>query len=156
MQETGKYTDSVRQQAISLYQQGKGYKAVARELGLTRDTVRNWVATFRLTGRTVPAHSAKPKAAERKPSRNTIQQREERYGPARLAFEQTSASLREIAKRYGVDYSCLWRFLQKHHPESIVKHKYVQHMEVLRKNLLRMEEEMHQALLALTQPPDSE
>lgn len=138
-----------------MYQEGKGYKAVARELGLTRDTVRNWVTTFQLTGRTAPVRSARPKAPERKPSRNTIRQREERYGPARLAFEQTSASLREIAKRHGVDYGCLWRFLQKHHPESIVKHKYVQHMDVLRKDLLRMEEEMQQALMTLAQPPDS-
>ncbi|MBQ6910966.1 MAG: helix-turn-helix domain-containing protein [Bacteroidales bacterium] len=46
------YPDTLRQQAIALYQQGKGYKAIGHELGLTRDTVRNWIATYRLTGRT--------------------------------------------------------------------------------------------------------
>lgn len=52
-----RYPDALRKQAIALSNQGKGYKAVARALGVPRDTVRSWVQSYRLTGRTESVHT---------------------------------------------------------------------------------------------------
>ena len=40
MPSSTRYPDALRQQAIALHRQGKGYKAIGHELDLPRDTVR--------------------------------------------------------------------------------------------------------------------
>ena len=40
---TVKYPDALRQQAIALHQQGKGYKAIAQKHGLNYNNLRNYL-----------------------------------------------------------------------------------------------------------------
>ena len=114
-----KYPDSLRQQAIALYRQGKGYKAIGHELGLTRDTVRNWIASYRATGRTESVQTTGQ--LRNGPS---YQKREECYTAAREEYETTSASLLAIAQKHGLNYNNLRNYLLSNHPESALLHAY--------------------------------
>ena len=124
-----RYPDSVRQQAIALSNQGKGYKAIATELNLRRDTVRNWITTYRRTGRTV--------SVEVTGQMRTVQlaQQETLYAKAREVYETSTESLLAIARRHGVNYNNLRHFLQQHHPESALLHAYVKRSAELQKAL---------------------
>ena len=115
-----RYPDSLRQQAIALHREGKGYKAIGRELGLARDTVRNWIASYRLTGRTESVQTTGQ--LRNGPS---YRRREERFAAAREEYETTSASLLAIAQKHGLNYNNLRNFLQQYHPESALLHAYV-------------------------------
>lgn len=88
MAATVRYPDFLRQQAIALYQQGKGYRAIGHELGLTRDTVRNWINSYRLTGRTESVETTGQ--LRNGPS---YQRREERFAAAREEYESSSAKM---------------------------------------------------------------
>lgn len=114
-----KYPDSLRQQAIALHLQGKGYKAIGHQLGLTRDTVRNWIATYKLTGRTESVQTTGQ--MRNAPS---YQKREERFAAAREEYETTSASLLSIAQKHGLNYNNLRNYLLNNHPESNLLHTY--------------------------------
>ena len=114
-----RHSDALRQQAVALSQQGKGYKAIARALGLPRDTVRNWIVSYRTTGRTESVHSTGQLRTA--PS---FQEREERFAKARQEYETTSASLLSIAQKHGLNYSNFRNFLQQYHPESVLLHSY--------------------------------
>ena len=124
-----RYPDSLRQQAIALSNQGKGYKAIATELNLRRDTVRNWITTYRRTGRT--------ESVEVTGQMRTVQlaQQETLYAKAREVYETSTESLLAIARRHGVNYNNLRHFLQQHHPESALLHAYVKRSAELQKAL---------------------
>ena len=119
MPATVRYPDSLRQQAIALHLQGKGYKAIGHQLGLTRDTVRNWIATYKLTGRTESVQTTGQ--LRNGPS---YQRREERFAAAREEYENSSASLLAIAQKHGLNYNNLRNYLLRNHPESTLLHTY--------------------------------
>ena len=119
MPATVRYPDSLRQQAIALYLQGKGYKAIGHQLGLTRDTVRNWIASYRLTGRTESVQTTGQ--LRNGPS---YQRREERFAAAREEYDNSSASLLAIAQKHGLNYNNLRNYLLRNHPESTLLHTY--------------------------------
>lgn len=104
---TLRYPDTLRQQAVALSQQGKGYKAIASALGVPRDTVRSWIARYRQDG-----------------SMGTVEKREVLYEQARKEYEAGTQSLFAIAQRHGLNYYNLRNFLRQHHPESLVMHQY--------------------------------
>ena len=116
---TTRYPDTLRQQAVALSQQGKGYKAIASALGLSRDTVRNWIASYRATGRTESVQTTGQ--LRNGPS---YQKREERFAAAREEYETTSASLLAIAQKHGLNYNNLRNYLLSNHPESALLHAY--------------------------------
>ena len=116
---TTRYPDTLRQQAVALSQQGKGYKAIASALGLSRDTVRNWIASYRLTGRTESVQTTGQ--LRNGPS---YQKREERFAAAREEYETSSASLLAIARKHGLNYNNLRNYLLSNHPESALLHAY--------------------------------
>ena len=114
-----RYPDTLRQQAVELSRKGKGYKAIARALGLKRDTVRNWIVSYRATGRT---ESVQTTGQFR--TAPSFRAREERYAKAREEYETSSASLLSIAQKHGLTYNNLRNFLQQYHPESALLHAY--------------------------------
>ena len=114
-----KYPDALRQQAVALSQQGKGYKAIASALGLSRDTVRNWISSYRLTGRTESVQTTGQ--LRNGPS---YQKREERFAAAREEYETSSASLLAIARKHGLNYNNFRNYLLSNHPESALLHAY--------------------------------
>ena len=115
-----RYPDTLRQQAVALSRKGKGYKAIARALDLPRDTVRNWIVSYRTTGRTESVQTTGQLRTA--PS---FRAREERYAKAREEYETSSASLLSIAQKHGLTYNNLRNFLQQYHPESALLHAYV-------------------------------
>jgi transposase-like protein len=119
MPSSTRYPDALRQQAIALYRQGKGYKAIASALGLSRDTVRNWISSYRLTGRTESVQTTGQ--LRNGPS---YQKREERFAAAREEYETSSASLLAIAQKHGLNYNNLRNYLLSNHPESALLHAY--------------------------------
>lgn len=80
-----RYSDSIRMQAISLYLQGKGYKAIGSELKLPRDTVRGWIRAYR---------QKEGDEIERQEPQDTTQlaEREAMYAAAREEYESSPAS----------------------------------------------------------------
>ena len=100
-----RYSDALRQQAIALSNQGKGYKAIATELDLRRDTVRNWITTYRRTGRTESVQTT----GQQRP----VEEREALYAKAREEYENTPVPLRTIAQKHGLNYFNLRYFLQQ-------------------------------------------
>ena len=124
-----RYPDTVRQQAIALSNQGKGYKAIATELELRRDTVRNWITTYRRTGRTESVQvTGQMRVAQ-------LAQQEALYAGAREEYENSSESLLAISRKHGVNYNNLRNFLQQHHPESALLHSYAKRTAELRRAL---------------------
>ena len=114
-----RYPDALRQQVIALYQQGKGYKAIGRELCLTRDTVRNWISIYRLSGRTKAVQTTGQ-------MRNgpSYTKREELFSMAREEYETSSASMLSIAQKHGLNYNNFRNYLLQNHPESSLLHTY--------------------------------
>ena len=120
---TTRYSDTVRQQAVALSREGKGYKAIASALGVPRDTVRSWVQSYRLTGRTESVHTTG--------QLRSMEEREALYAKAREEYENSSTPLRTIAQRHGLNYFNLRYFLQQHHPESALLHGYTKRTAAL-------------------------
>ena len=116
---TTRYPDTLRQQAVALPLLGKGPKAIASALGLSRDTVRNWISSYRLTGRTESVQTTGQ--LRNGPS---YQKREERFAAAREEYETSSASLLAIAQKHGLNYNNLRNYLLSNHPESALLHAY--------------------------------
>lgn len=114
-----RFPDTLRQQAIALYRQGKGYRAIGHALGLTRDTVRNWIYCYKLTGRTESVDTTGQRHTD-----SFYQQREDRFGAAREEYENSSASLLSIAQRHGLNYYNFRNYLLRYHPESSMLHTY--------------------------------
>ena len=129
MPTVARYPDTLRQQAIALSNQGKGYKAISPELGLKRDTVRNWITTYRLTGRT--------ESVQVTGQMRTVQlaQQEALYAKAREEYENSTESLLSIARKHGVNYNNLRNFLLQHHPESALLHGYAKRTAALRSSM---------------------
>ena len=134
-----KYPDTVRQKAVTLSQQGKGYKAIATALGLPRDTVRNWITIYRLTGRSEAVQTTgrlrdpePPKASQKL---LTLPEREALYAAAREAYEQGADSLLAVAQKHGLSYANFRNFLQQYHPESSLLHCYAKRMAQLQAEL---------------------
>ena len=125
-----RYPDTLRQQAVALSRKGKGYKAIARALDLPRDTVRNWIVSYRATGRTESVQTTGQLRTA--PS---FRAREERYAAAREEYETTSASLLSIAQKHGLTYNNLRNHLQQYHPESALLHAYVKKSAELQEQL---------------------
>ena len=138
-----RYPDSLRKQAIALHLQGKGYKAIGHTLGLTRDTVRNWIASYRATGRTESVQTTGQMRGG--PS---FQRREERYAAAREEYETTSASLLSIAQKYGLTHNNLRNHLLQYHPESSLLHTYA-------KQSAKMQASLDEQMTALQQKGDA-
>ena len=122
-----RYPDTLRQQAIALSNQGKGYKAVARALGVPRDTVRSWVLRYRLTGRT--------ESVQTTGQQRVLEEREALYASAREEYERTPLPLRTIAQKHGLNYFNFRNFLQQHHPESALLHSYAKRTAELQRAL---------------------
>ena len=142
MPDSIRYPDSLRQQAIALYQQGKGYKTIGRMLGLSRDTVRNWIASYRETGRTESVQTTGQ--LRNGPS---YQRREERFAAAREEYENSSASLLAIAQKHGLNYNNLRNYLLRNHPESALMHTYA-------KQSAKMQASMDAQMAAIQQQGD--
>ena len=132
-----RYSDTLRQQAIALSRQGKGYKAVANALCLPRDTVRNWIVSYRKTGRTESVQTTGQLRTA--PS---FQRREEQYAAARRAYETSQESLLSIARKHGLNYNNLRNFLQQYHPESALLHAYVKRSAELQQQLAEQMREL--------------
>ena len=132
-----RYPDSLRQQAIALYQQGKGYKAIGRELGLTRDTVRNWISIYRITGRTENVQTT-GQMGDVIPYSNE----EERLIAARKEYETTSVSLKDIVRKYSLNYSYFRQYLLQNYPESALLHTYASHIASFQKALSNQRESL--------------
>lgn len=137
---TPRYPDDLRRTAIQLHLEGAGYKHIGRQLNLPRDTVRNWVTIYNLTGRTESVQSTghlrapKPEKGGRKllsPARM-----EELYAAALEEYEQGLDPLTTIARKYGFRYSSLRYFLKQYHPESVVLHAYAKQTAILRESIL--------------------
>jgi transposase len=123
MPATSRFPDSLRLQAINLSLEGMGYKAIASALGVSRDTVRGWIKSYRLTGRTASVQST---------GRRRINDgREDQFQLAREEYENTLDSLRIIAERHGLNYYNLRYFLQQYHPESALLHSYTKRAAAL-------------------------
>ena len=118
-----RYPDTLRQQAVALSREGKGYKAIASALGVPRDTVRGWVKSYRLTGRTLSVQNTG--------QLRSVEEREALYRAAREEYENSSATLQTIARRHGLNYYNLRYFLQQHHPESALLHGYAKRTAAL-------------------------
>ena len=127
----------MRQRAVALSQAGKGYKAIARELEVPRDTVRNWIVSYRTTGRTESVQTTGQ--VQTSPS---FQAREERYAAARQEYETSSASLLSIAQKHGFTYHNLRNFLQQYHPESALLHAYSKRSGELQEQLAQQMAEL--------------
>ena len=130
-----RYPDTIRQQVITLYHSGKGYKAISTALQLPRDTVRNWITAYRLTGRVesvqCTGHLRHPEPADMDYARqrsavkpDTLEEKEVKYQAAREEYENGGDSLMAIAKKHGLSYTQLRNFLRQYHPESAVLHTY--------------------------------
>ena len=143
---TTRYPDTLRQQAIALYRQGKGYKAIASALGLSRDTVRNWITAYRLTGRVESVQSTghlrhpEPADIDFAKQRNavkpdTLEEKEAKYQAAREEYERGMDSLLSIAKKHGHNYPSLRNFLRQYHPESAVLHTYAKQVATFQEAL---------------------
>jgi transposase-like protein len=137
MPSTTRYPDALRQQAIALYLQGKGYKTIGHELGLSRDTVRNWIASYRATGRT---ESVKTTGQLR--NGPSYRKREERFAAAREEYETTSASMLAVAQKHRLNYNNFRNFLLQHHPESALLHAYAKRTGELQEQLARQMEDL--------------
>ncbi len=89
--------ESVRRQALALFKEGRGYKLVARRLGLSEHTVRDWGRLFK-QGR----------------FRAELSEKLLYYGPEMrelvFSLRGKGMSLRAIAARTGVSIStcCAW------------------------------------------------
>ena len=126
------HTDAVRKRAIDLYLEGYGYKAVARELGLSRDVVRNWIAVYKKTGRkealrhtqSEPVEAGKELEKRLARQRERIAENEEKYRQARRAYENGEESLMKVAEQHEVSYASLREFINRYHPESRLLHTY--------------------------------
>ena len=137
-----RYPDSLRKQAIALHLQGKGYKTIGHTLGLTRDTVRNWIASYRATGRSESVQTTGQ--IRNGPS---FQRREERFAAAREEYETSSASLLSIAQKHGLTYNNLRNHLRQYHPESALLHTYA-------KQSAKMQAALDEQMAALQQRGD--
>ncbi|MBQ6954211.1 MAG: helix-turn-helix domain-containing protein [Bacteroidales bacterium] len=126
-----RYPDTLRQQAVALSRKGKGYKAIARELGLPRDTVRNWIVSYRTTGRTESVQTTGQLRTA--PS---FRAREDRFTKAREEYETTSASLLSIAQKHSLNYNNLRNYLLSNHPESALLHAYAKRSAELQEQLV--------------------
>ena len=139
-----RYPDSLRHKAIALFRLGKGYKAIASELGLSRDTVRGWVQSYRITGRTESVQ-ATGRLQKVKPQGSTQQswvEKETLYAVPRTEYETTSESLSAIADRHGVKYNNFRNHLRQYHPESYLLHTYAKQEASFRAELARQREQL--------------
>ena len=141
-----RYPDTIRQQVITLYHNGKGYKAISTALQLPRDTVRNWITAYRLTGRVESVqstgHLRHPEPADMDYARqrnavkpDTLEEKEARYRAAREEYECSTDSLLSIAKKHGHSYAKLRNFLRQYHPESAVLHTYAKQVATFQEAL---------------------
>ena len=62
------YADEVRQQAIRLYVDGINFRRIGRLLGVSHQTVANWVAAYARTLPETPPTSAPPSASVAPPA----------------------------------------------------------------------------------------
>ena len=143
------YPDSVRREAVRLFEAGDGYKAIARKLNLSRDTVRYWISIYRLNGRTesTPPRDNRGAAATRQ---KTAEAREEKYRGAREEYETSSASLQDISRKHGLVYANFSHYLRKYHPESALLHAYVKQVSTLKTSIEEQRaylDDLEQALL---------
>lgn len=138
--------DKLRERAISLFEGGKGYKSISRELGLSRDVVRGWIQTYKTTGRReyVCKNGSGNKCLEQlragviaryrdegadeieleKRVRRKQERAEEKYKEAREAYENGDDSLFKVAEQFGLKYNSFREFLLRFHPESRIVHSY--------------------------------
>lgn len=45
-----RYNEGTRREAAALFESGLGYRPAARKLGIPKDTVREWLFTYRAMG----------------------------------------------------------------------------------------------------------
>ena len=137
MPRPSKYPEEVRKKAIELFRAGQGYKAVARELGVSRDTVRGWINNYR---RRETSTDGLLLAAE---------QKEEQYRQARLEYESSAAPLKDVAAKYGHNYNNFRNHIKNKHPESEVMHNYNRYLRDLQGLVARQAEDLQRFSEAL-------
>lgn len=158
--------NQLRLQAIILYLKGNGYKTIGRTLGLSRDTVRNWITIYRLTGRKesvhvtghiepVPADYEFAKKRGKIPFRN-VENLEEKYKEAREEYENSLLSLSDIAQKYGFVYHSFYTFMRRRHPESKVKHDHIKNMKALDDRIEREINKIYEKVELLKQQMEEE
>lgn len=135
MARPSKYPEEIRKKAIELYRGGLGYKAVARELGVSRDAVRAWISSYRRR-----ASSELPLESD---------QKENEYRTARLEYERSAAPLKDVAAKYGHNYNNLRNHIKNKHPESEVMHNYNKYLSDLQGLVARHAEDLQRFSEAL-------
>lgn len=126
--------DALREHAIRLHLEGNGYKTIATHLGISRDTARNWIVSYKQTGRIQSVHTT-----GRFPGAHFLQ-KETKFADARKEYETSCASLRSIAEKHGHIYNNFRYFLMQYHPESALLHAYVKQKMAVKEEIARQRE----------------
>lgn len=142
--------DELRARAVALYEDGHGYKAIARELGLSRDLVRDWIQAFRTKGRKGYVHRNRGgneafklfrdeltasyagtlfsdleiAPQESSKHRERLEKKENKFREAREYYEKGEDSLLKVAEKFGVNYASFREYIRRFHPESRMIHTY--------------------------------
>lgn len=93
---------SAKQEAVELFKRGLGYKAVARQLGLSANTVRDWGRKYR--NGTLSIQSQR--------GRRFISEEEAEVRAQAAAYAAEGRTPAEIAKRLGILESRCRRWIQ--------------------------------------------
>lgn len=86
-----KWSKETRKRAAELFEQGYGYKAVSTELGINRETVRDWSYTWRALG-----SEALCKSSEKKESYSA------EIKMAVVKDRENGVAVVEVMQRYGI------------------------------------------------------
>lgn len=122
------YPENVRGNAISLYLTGKGYRTIASELGLSRDTVRNWIISYKRKSaeavRSLEGHAVDEERVYRYLGGRYGQSQETKVKyqdaiNASSSIECLGMTIGEIARMHGVDAQGLRNQLLRHFPNVI-------------------------------------
>lgn len=84
------WSKEMRRRAADLFEQGYGYKAVSTELGVNRETVRDWSYTWRALGSDVLCSEGDHKHYAPEVKLAAVQDRER------------GVSMVDVMKRYGI------------------------------------------------------
>lgn len=105
---------SMREQIIALYEKGHGKKAIARMLGISRNTVRGILAN------SVTAHSSSSQSITGSPGGDWCEQVD--WQAIQSELGKKYATIKAIHQEYApadISYLRFWRALQKRFPECV-------------------------------------
>ena len=154
MRENSDHLAPVQERALQLFNKGFGYKSIARQLGLDRDDVRNWIRAnrsdktglmslqntplARLRESVMSKYNGAGEVARERRSRRIdtyIEDLEASFEKPRKAYEDGTDSLMKVSEKFGVSYKEFRDFLRIYHPESRLLHAYAVSREQLLKEI---------------------